>query len=304
MTDLRSIVAAIDFSPASTTAARHAADLAARAGAALHLVHADVLFHASGDGVPQAVPSGHLRLRLERFADEVLGPDHAATVAVERNVAVPAALLRYAEAVRADLLVIGSHGRGRLARMLLGSVAEAVVAASPCPVLTLPAGSESAPEDGAPVLVAVDFSERSRDALEAGAALAALTAAPLELVHVVRGSGPYPGIAADMFSLWDVDPEAADTARGRLLRFAAGTPISEAHVIFGSPERVLPALAETSSARALVIGTHGRGELARAILGSVAQASLRRAPCPVLSIARAPRDRPAPVRSALAVPAP
>lgn len=302
MTDLRTVVAAVDFSPASATAARHAAALAARAGAALHLVHADVLFHASGDGVPQAVPSGHLRLRLERFADEVLGSDHTATVTVERNVAVPEALLRYARSVGADLVVIGSHGYGRLTRMLLGSVAEVVVAASPCPVLTLPADGSPVTEDGAPVLVAVDFSERSRDALRAGAALATLTGAPLELVHVVRGSGPYPGAAPGLLSLWDVDPAAADTARGRLLRFAAGTPVAEVHVAFGSPGRVLPRLAAARGAGTLVVGTHGRGDLARALLGSVAQASLRRAPCPVLSVARAPRVALAAVHSALEAP--
>lgn len=303
MLHVQTLVAAVDFSPASADATRHAAALAGRAGAVLHLLHADVLFHASGDGTPQAVPSGHLRLRLERFADETLGADHGACLAVERDVAVPAALARYAAAVRADLLVIGSHGRGRIARMLLGSVAEAVVADPPCAVLTIPAGGADPAGPGAPVLVAVDFSERSRDALAAGGALATLTGARLELAHAVRGSGPYPGIAPNVFSLWDVDPAQADAVRSRLLRLAAegplgGVPVAATHVVFGPPGRGVPEVAADRGAGLLVVGTHGRGDLARAVLGSVARTAVRRAPCPVLTVARAQPAKPAGTRPA------
>ena len=314
MLHLRTVVAALDFSAGSEAALVRAADLAERAGATLHLLHGDVLFRSSGDGaLPDRAPSSALRVRIERFAADALGlPDSAAldalgpTVAVVRDVTAPAAVLRYAESVEADLLVLGTHGRSGLSRLLVGSVAEAVVAAAPCPVLTVPnRGGAPLPAPDAPVLVAVDFSERSHAALAAGHALAAPYGAPVELVHVVRDAGPYPGFAPNILSLVDFDPEQGEAVRDRLVRFAgaSGWPApAAAHVGLGAPARVIADLAAERGAAAVVLGTHGRTGLAHALIGSVAEGALRRAPCPVLTIKETERlgGEARPVRSALA----
>ncbi len=304
---LRTVAAAVDFSPGSAAAVVRAADLAERSGAALHLLHGDVLFRSSGDGAPDASPSSTLRLRVERFAASALGLDDPAeldllrpTVAVVRDVNPQAAVLRYATGAEADVLVVGTHGRSGVARLLLGSVAEALVAAAPCPVLTVPPG-DAAPSPVAPVLVAVDFSARSRAALAAGTALGALYDAPVELVHVIRYAGPYPPLAPDVLSVSDVDPEEDAAVRERLVRFADGAAVAAAHVGYGAPSRAVLALAAERGAGAVVMGTHARLGLAR-LVGSVAEATLRRAPCPVLTLNEAERlgGAPAPVRSALA----
>lgn len=307
---LRTVVAALDFSPGSAAALLRAADLAERSGAALHLLHADVLFRSSGDGAPDASPSSALRVRVERFAADVLDLDGPAfdrlgsEISVVRDVTPSAAILRYASEIDADLLVVGTHGRSGVARLLLGSVAEGLVAAAPCPVLTVPErASDTSPSPEAPVLVAVDFSERSRAALIAGRALAALYDAPVELVHVVRDAGPYPAFAPDILSVSDADPDEAEVVRERLSRFTGGTtdaPPATSHVAYGAPSRVVPALAAERGAGAVVMGTHGRTGLAR-IVGSVAEATLRRAPCPVLTLKEVEHlgGPTAPVRSAL-----
>ncbi|PAP80652.1 hypothetical protein B1759_04545 [Rubrivirga sp. SAORIC476] len=306
MLSLRTVVAAIDFSPGAAVALVRAADLARRSGAVLHLLHADVLFHASGDGAaPDAVPASALRVRVERFAMETLGLRDAdgldrlePTVAVVRDVSVHAAVLRYLGAVNPDLLVVGTHGRSGLSRALLGSVAEALVASAPCPVLTVPErGAVDGPGPEAPVLVGVDFSERSRGALAAGCVLAEATGAPVEVVHVVRDAGPYPGLAPHILSLVDFDPEQGAAVRERLERFAA-TVCSPAalHVGLGAPGRLVAALASERGAGAVVLGTHGRTGLAR-LIGSVSEAVIRRAPCPVLTLQEAAslRSSPRPV---------
>lgn len=272
-----------------------------------------MLFRSSGDGVaPDAVPASTLRIRVERFAADALGLDEAAfdrlgpTVTVVRDVSAPAAILRAVGEVRPDLLVVGTHGRSWLSRLLLGSVAEALVAGSPCPVLTVP--SHSATEGsgpGAPVLVAVDFSDRSRAALAAGRALAAATDAPVEVVHVVRDAGPYPGLAPNILSLTDFDPARGDVVRERLRRFAATVPGAEPaalHVGLGAPGWLVAALASERGAGAVVLGTHGRTGVAR-LIGSVSEAVIRRVACPVLTVQGATvRDGGArPVRSALAI---
>ncbi|MDT0630848.1 universal stress protein [Rubrivirga litoralis] len=298
MLHLRTVVVALDLSPGSEAALVRASDLAERSGATLHLLHADVLFRSSGDGAPDASPSSALRVRVERFAADALGLDGpqaldrlGPTVAVVRDVTAPAAVLRYAAEAGADLLVVGTHGRGGVARLLLGSVAEAVVAAAPCPVLTVPSrGAAPPPSPEAPVVVAVDFSERSRTALAAGYALAELYGAAVELVHARR---PARGAGADS------DAEV----RERLAEFARSVPGPEPaalHVVRGAPSRAVPAWAAERGAGALVLGTHGRTGIAHAVIGSVAEASLRRAPCPVLTLKQTERLGAAPPRPTLA----
>jgi nucleotide-binding universal stress UspA family protein len=306
----QTVVAAVDFSAGSAAALVQAAGLAERSGAALHLFHADVLFRSSGDGaLPEGAPSSTLRVRIERFAAEALGLADAAAldrlgavVAVARDVTAPAAILRYADEVGADLLVVGTHGRSGVARLLLGSVAEAIVASAPCPVLTVSREAAGTPGPDAPVLVAVDFTERSRAAVDAGRALADLYGAPLELVHVVHDAGPYPGFAPQIASLLDFDPDRGAAVKERLERFAAGAEPAAVHVALGTPSRLVAAVAANRRAGTLVMGTHGRTGLAHALVGSVAAAALRRAPCPVFTLKQAEPAGPArPVRSALAV---
>ena len=157
---------------------------------------------------------------------------------------------------------------------------------SRCPVLTVPFEAEAMAAT-APVLVAIDFSERSGIALKAGHALAALYGAEVELVHVVRDAGPYPGFAPNILSLVDYDPAQGEAVRKRMKRFVdrmEGPVPAAYHVSIGSPSRVIPALAAQRGAGAIVMGTHGRQGIAHALIGSVAEATLRRSTCPVLTL--------------------
>ena len=283
----QTVVAALDFSVGAEPALVRAATLAARAGAALHLVHALA-----------AAPEEHgtdaaLRVRLERYVAGALGlpargfdplAPLAPTLAVVHGSTVANAILRYVARVDADLLVVGTHGRRGLDRLLVGSVAQACVKAAPCPVLTVPRGAEAhEPSAQAPVLVAVDFSDLSRAALAVGRELADLHGADVELVHVVREAGPFTGLVPTVLDLDAVDPDRAHAVRQRLARFAGGTA-STVHVALGPPSRVVAALAETQSAGAVVMGAHGRSGVAHAILGSTAGATIQRAPCAVLTV--------------------
>lgn len=263
--------------------------LAERSGATLHLLHADVLFRSSGDGAPpDGAPSSTLRVRVERFARDTLPELDSLDlqIAVVRDVSPSSAILRYVSEVSADLLVMGTHGRSGLSRLLMGSVAGACVAASPCPVFTVPLDADAL-DVAAPILVAIDFSERSGVALAAGHALADLMGSTVELVHVVRDAGPYPGFAPNILSLIDYDPEQGKAVQERVLRFVErhpGPAPAAIHVSIGSPSRVIAALAAERGTGVIVMGTHGRDGVAHALIGSVAEATLRRAPCAVLTL--------------------
>lgn len=133
---LRHVVAATDLSDASRPGVLHAADIAVQHGARLTVVHvlvpATVDPYDPGAPVPRTEPD-RARASLAQFIAELELP-----VDAEQDVAIgPADAEIAAAAVRheADLLVVGSHGRSAVQRVLLGSVADKVVRVSACPVL-------------------------------------------------------------------------------------------------------------------------------------------------------------------------
>ena len=144
------------------------------------------------------------------------------------------------------------------------------------------------------ILCAIDFSDLSLRALEHAAALARWSAAHLAVVHVV---------APPDFRLVGAAPLAADERARRLeqmRRFVepvTGAVLPALVVREGEAAAGIAAECLAWSADLLVVGTHGRRGLAHWELGSVAEAAIRRAPCPVLTV---PRDAPAPERSGTA----
>ena len=145
MFSLKTILVPTDFSDASSAALDYAKSLAGSFGASIHLVHVmeDLLAHAwSAEVYVASMPN--LREEIEKEARERLAT--MVTDEERRTLRVETALvagnpfleiIRYAKANDVDLIVMGTHGRGAIAHILLGSVAEKVVRKSPCPVLTV-----------------------------------------------------------------------------------------------------------------------------------------------------------------------
>lgn len=123
---VRQVVFATDYSDTSRAAGRTAADLARHFRARLHVVH--VVPPVTDPGAPGALAGA--------VAD--LGPGLDVVTAVVTG--LPAReIVAYAERHGAEMIVMGTHGRTGVSRVLLGSVAEAVVRRARCPVLTVPA---------------------------------------------------------------------------------------------------------------------------------------------------------------------
>jgi nucleotide-binding universal stress UspA family protein len=148
----RRIVFATDFSPAVREAEALARALARQARATLHLVHV----------LPLASPPGEAAQRLATI-EGALGPGLQGVTALLFGSAARA-IVTYARDQGADLIVVGTHGRTGVSRVLMGSVAEAVARLAPCPVLTVPAPPESSatePAKGpAPTVVEAPFPRR------------------------------------------------------------------------------------------------------------------------------------------------
>lgn len=138
---VRNILVPVDFSEASLGALRHAKELALTYGAQITLLHAvEEVVYPSAYGVePANLPGPQVIDRVENSLAELarteIGYEH---VVVQANVGyAPSTILDYAEANAVDLVVIATHGRTGLERMLLGSVAERVVRRSPAPVFVV-----------------------------------------------------------------------------------------------------------------------------------------------------------------------
>ncbi|HEY8368053.1 MAG TPA: universal stress protein [Thermodesulfobacteriota bacterium] len=144
------IVVPTDFSAGSEAAAQQAAWLAGRLGARLHVVHAFVgLTHSAAGVAPglmddlraaEEAMRGQARRDLEAFAERFAreaGGVPVTTALVEAGVSAADAIVRAATEAKADLIVMGTHGRTGLRRALLGSVAERVVRTADIPVLVV-----------------------------------------------------------------------------------------------------------------------------------------------------------------------
>lgn len=308
------IVAATDFSDGARAAFRTAHDLATRSGAALHLVH--VALHEDETLRRYAPDFGGPEGAVRAWADETLGAGRLDDVSFEPIVILGGppepAVLEYVEEHRADLLVVGTHGRRGPRRWVMGSVAERLVRFSPCPVLTVPYRSfRIQPGKAVPVLAAIDFSSATPNVLAWAKRLAALYDAPLDLLHVIAEAVPaprfYPALQRPpLRSILDTAPDLDRRTREELDQEFLGArgPGVEAytHVRTGVPSNEITALARDREAALIVMGTQGLAGLELFMLGSTAAKTVRSAPCAVLTTRRpeAPETGASVSRSSLA----
>ncbi|HEY3081218.1 MAG TPA: universal stress protein [Chloroflexota bacterium] len=193
------------------------------------------------------------------------------------------AILAAAESSDADLIVMATHARSGLDRLVAGSVAEEVLRRSSVPLLLVPPGAgEPPPSEGTlRVLVPLDGSRLAEAALEAAAALAPPSRLELLLLRVAEPPDRVQSRRQPASQTIAAHMHAAD--RLRPLR-AAGAVVT-AEVRSGrDPAETIAAVARERSCHLIAMATHGRSGLARLLLGSVAAATLARASVPVLLV--------------------
>lgn len=143
MTTFQRILVATDFSETSAHAVKYAIELSQTFSAELHVLHVletEVPLMASG--IAYLPPD--VREEIEKDAanklEQVISPADRSKLAVTLSMSKGTAfveIIRYARDNKMDLIVLGTHGRGVFAHVLLGNVAEKVVRKAPCPVLTI-----------------------------------------------------------------------------------------------------------------------------------------------------------------------
>ena len=290
------VVVGFDGSETAAAAVAWAAAEASARRARLRLLHAFLPpVGGVGLGYGTLLPAGaidtlrdsaqeHLAAEAAKVAAEHPGLDVASTVLVGN----PASAL-LEEAETADLVVVGSRGLGGFRGLLVGSTGTQVAAHAECPVVVV---RGSAPPDADAVVVGVDGSEHSVDALRFAFAHADRHGLGITAVHawdvptydvLAAPTGPPPASIDELTD--DAMRETAEALAG----FRADYPsVDVTEVVVKAP--TVNALLEAARGAALiVVGSRGRGEFLGALLGSVSQGVVSRAEIPVAVVGGARR---------------
>jgi nucleotide-binding universal stress UspA family protein len=293
------ILCPTDFSVFSSRALRHATALAQRFEARLTVLHVIPQWIPYSGGGAQFPAPMLANPALCQFVREDLGkfiaPAVEAGVAVESIVreAEPwREILSVAGELSADLMVMGTHGRGGFEQLLLGAVAEKVLHRAPCPVLTVcheEGRTWEAPGVVRRIVCATDLSEASAPTLRYALSLAAEYQSALTVLHVLEG------IPSSDNPAYRNLPESA-----ALLRQLEGLALKQLHrsvpdearnwceirerVEHGRAHHELLRIAVEESADLIVMGARRHGLLARAVMGSTSHHVVREATCPVLTV--------------------
>jgi nucleotide-binding universal stress UspA family protein len=178
---------------------------------------------------------------------------------------------------KAELVVVGSSGRGAVGRFFLGSVSSGVVHSAKCPVAVIRAEASFLPHsNNAPVLVGIDFSPASERALAIAFEEAARRGVALTVLHAWSDVAIFEVLALGWKS--DADRSLAEYLAGWQERYP-DVKVRQI-VTLDRPGRAL--LEESESAQLVVVGSHGRGGLGGMLLGSVSNAVTQAVQTPVI----------------------
>ncbi len=289
------ILAPTDFSPAAEVACRLAARLAMRSEAGLTVFHA-----IPGKDLAQRMESGRTQVDILNEGRERLGEWFAAVVPAELRSFLTAefkvivgeptpGIARAAKLSGADLILMATQGRTGLAHLLMGSVTAAVLRTLPIPVLALRPGQAELPLTTVQrILWATDLSPVSEAAWPYVLMLADLLTAEVILLHAVRpaelaGLADHPVPPPAGWVERYLTPLEQDLERRQRAVEALGLR-ARRKIVVGTPPEVIVAEAQGEQTDLIVMGTRGRTGLSHILLGSVAEAVIRKAVCPVLTV--------------------
>jgi nucleotide-binding universal stress UspA family protein len=302
---IRNILVPTDFSNMSLQVIEPAKWLAGRFAASIHLVHVHESDYPAGFVAP-APPFSVTRYEQEakeRVAGELNALAHKYSVPAARCHVLSGApafneICGLAGEIRADLIVVPTHGRTDLEHMFLGSTAERIVRHSPCPVFVMRQRGKGLSEKKAgykKILVPVDFSDCSREGLQYAIAFAGCFGAKLIVLHVIRL--PYANIS-DLYGIYQPSLLAGEARKGaarRMQKFLqtmefGGVKLQTA-ITTGTPTHEICSFSAKKDVNLIITSTHGLNGLKHVSTGSIAEQVVRHASCPVLVVPSHPKVR-------------
>ncbi|MCP3986706.1 MAG: universal stress protein [bacterium] len=286
----RKLLVATDFSGPGKAAESAAITIASQFGAELHWLHAlEVplpIFEPYAVAVPEATIGAARSSAKEKLGEAAARAKKAGLEGTTFLGEVPAAyaIADRAKEIGADLVIVGTHGHTGVKRVVLGSVAEHTVKLAPCSVLTVKDGALAEPAKC--IVVGVDFSEGASEALDTAVDLAKEFGAALHLVHALDLRIPF--VTPYEVSVPDnVIERAHGEAVAKLEEMAqkiTGLDQVKHEVRSAPPSFALIDAAADLQADLVVTGSRGLSGLKHLVLGSVAERTLRGAPCSVWTV--------------------
>ena len=283
------ILLATDGSESASQAAKAAANFAKSTRSELHVAVAAVMpnwFFAEAEAEYGKEEEYYERKAVELLEQEVgklesLGAEVAGShyKIGEADVEV----VELAEELEAGLVVVGSRGNSPLKRAVLGSVSDSIVRHAHCPVLVV-RGSVAENLFPSKVVLAVDGSQESEAAASTTVELVKSTGTELHVIHAgpTASESPYPSSyraesAESFFERKFLEDKVQQ------LKEETGSEV-HAHFTLGKPEKKIVEFAEEVEADLIILGSRGHGGVKRALMGSVSDAVVRHAHCPIMVV--------------------
>lgn len=296
MSLIQSIVVPVDFSSPSRAAVARAAMLGKSTGASIHILHA-TRFPMPVMSAEFAIPGpayDSIREAGQREVDRVAANLETQGLRVTREVddsdAVDA-IQRAIEQHDADLVVMGTHGQSGFQHFVLGSVAERTIRSATVPVMAVKEDEDLASNPFRRILFATDFSDSAHAAETFAVEFARMLDARIDVIHAFT-------IPSQYFAPYGITPpdELVSQLRGAaesMLQKSVdgiakeGIPV-ESHFSVSLPSEAIPETASKLESDLIVMGTRGNTGLRHVFLGSVAERTLRSAPCSVVVVGAEP----------------
>jgi nucleotide-binding universal stress UspA family protein len=289
----RPIVVGYDGSPPSEAALQWAARAADRQGRSLTILHAAERITYTQDAGSGLWKSDEVLAEAKEVAQ--FGADKVAEAFPDLTVETASSLFSAKVALgeastHASMVVLGSHGRGRIGTLLLGSTAYTIAGYSRCPVVIVRDGESALPGPDLPVVVGTNSTGGSQRAVETAIEVAREWGSPLVLATTWAPAPPDP---------WDRGPAGYNSAAEASADYEAKAHEANAKILeeVGSQEQDLTvggkvleghpvdALARASEESGLlVLGTRGHGTMAGSILGATSLGVLHQATAPIMIV--------------------
>ena len=293
----RNILLPTDFSPCADAALHQAVTIAERFQGTVTMLHVVAVHESDPSKIKTLIADSSLSYdKIITTAEEML---HTKDGMIETPVLIEKVLLRgisptseilsYAAEHHPDLIVMGTHGRTGIRRLIMGSVAEKIIRLSDSPVMTVRCGSDGKPQ-GYPnyrsILLPVDFSKASTNALWTASEIARKYGSRLTLLHVTEAPefrGYLEGDDLDDEELNNSQIEEAENTLADLLSKAPLDGIEVyTRVIFGRPGRKIVEFAHKEDIDLILIPSHGKSGFEKLLMGSTVNKVVHRADIPVL----------------------
>jgi nucleotide-binding universal stress UspA family protein len=285
------VLVPVDFSPPSTVAVNHAVQLARRFRAKLTLLHVIEPNTALMYAFPTESKTVEKQRyeRAERMLAAMLSPEDQDDLDLETAVVIgdiESEIELVARQQHADVVVMGTHGRGLVGRCLIGSVTQAVLRKLEVPILT--ACHATRPLSFKRVLFATDLSEASAGGLEFALDLAETLNAKLVVAHIMDKRPVVSHETPEMAAVFDVQQQRfkkeAEIAFKQMESEARNRKAKlETVLAEGVPADAIVRIANENTVDFIVLAVSRKSRMDRILLGTTAEKVIRDANVPVLS---------------------